>query len=85
MTKKEVEEKAKREGKVLFYEVEEEMNDLDEEDVGTWKNIYATDSEFAVKSTNEEGDKKYIPEISKENVRDDTEVKIVSEEEACLR
>ena len=82
MTKKEVEEKAKREGKVLFYEVEEEMNDLDGEDIGTWKNIYATDSEFAIKSTDENGNTRDMPEISKENVRDNTEVKIVSEEEA---
>ena len=75
MTKREVEEKAKREGKEIWYEVKEK--DLNGE---TWRNTYWTDGDFSTQSMDEDGNRNDIL-WSKKNVPEDAEVKIVFERE----
>ena len=73
MNKKQVEEKAKKEGKEIWYEVEEK--NLNGE---TWKNTYWTDADFSTQSVDEDGNRNDIP-WSKKNVSDNAEVKIIVE------
>lgn len=80
MTKKEIEEKAKKEKKVFLYIVEEDLNDYDGDDIGTWRDIYSTDANFAISSADEEGNEEDLGEIpDKENVPDDAEVEVIEE------
>ena len=82
MTKREIEEKAKKEEKVFLYVVDEDLNDYNGEDIGTWRDVYSTDANFAISSVDERGNKKDLGEIpDKENIPDDTEVEVVEERE----